>query len=93
MNFFEATTEQKQLAAIGRQMQDYSEDFGKQHGLGHLKDEGLRVLNELSNVGAMLSRYGVTFGTTFADFTEQDLQLIAKFMKNEITNEYLKELK
>ena len=93
MNFFEATTEQKQLAAIGRGMQDYSENFGVEHGLGHLKDEGLRVLNEMSKVGAMLTRYGVTFGTTLKDFSEQDLQLVAKFMKNEINNEYLKGLK
>ena len=92
-NFFETPAAQKQLASIGRKMQDYSEDFGKEHGLKHLKDNGLRVLNELSQVGGMLYRYGVTFGTKFTDFTDEDLQLIARFMKGEFTNEYLKELK
>tara|TARA_B110000977_G_C10666638_1_gene334008 strand:+ start:40 stop:324 length:285 start_codon:yes stop_codon:yes gene_type:complete len=92
-NLFETPQAQKQLATIGRQMQDYSEEFGKVHGLKHLKEGGLRVLNELSQVGGMLYRYGVTFGTKFTDFTDEDLQLIARFMKGEFTNEYLKELK
>ena len=74
-------------------MQDYSEDFGKVNGLGHLKEPGLRILNELSCVGGMLIRYGVTFGTGFKDFTEADMQLIAEFMKGTYTNEYLSELK
>ena len=73
-------------------MQDYSEDFGKVNGLGHLKEPGLRILNELSCVGGMLIRYGVTFGTGFKDFTEADMQLIAEFMKGTYTNEYLSEL-
>ena len=74
-------------------MQDYSEDFGKVNGLGHLKEPGLRILNELSCVGGMLIRYGVTFGTGFKDFTEADMQLIAEFMKGTYSNDYLKELK
>ena len=93
MAYFETTAEQKQLATIGRAMQDYSEDFGKHHGLGHLKDEGMRILNELSQVGGMLIRYGVTFGTTDKNFTEADMQLIAQFMKGTYTNEYLSGLK
>ena len=40
-NLFETPQAQKQLATIGRQMQDYSEDFGKVHGLRHLKEGGL----------------------------------------------------
>ena len=90
---FETSTSHKQLATVGRQMQDYSENFGKEHGLKHLKDNGLRVLNELSQVGGMLYRYGTVFGTQFKDFTDEDLQLIAKFMKGEFTNDYLKEIK
>jgi hypothetical protein len=82
--YFEATKEQKQLATIGRDMMDYSENYGKEFGLGQLKEEGLRVLNELSQVGNMLTRYGATFGTTQKDFTEADMQLISKFMKKEL---------
>ena len=82
--YFEATKEQKQLADIGRAMMDFSENYGVEHGLGHLKDEGLRVLNELSQVGSMLTRYGATFGTTQKDFTEADMALITKFMKKEL---------
>ena len=83
-NYFEATKEQKQLATIGRDMMDFSENYGKEFGLGQLKEEGLRVLNELSQVGNMLTRYGATFGTTQKDFTEADMQLISKFMKKEL---------
>ena len=93
MAYFETTNEQKQLATIGRAMQDYSEDFGKHHGLGHLKDAGMQILNELSQVGGMLIRYGVTFGITAKNFTEADMQLIAQFMKGTYTNEYLSGLK
>ena len=82
--YFEATKEQKQLATIGREMMDFSENYGKEFGLGQLKEEGLRVLNELSQVGNMLTRYGATFGTTQKDFTEADMQLISKFMKKEL---------
>jgi hypothetical protein len=93
MAYFETPQAQKQLAKVGRQMQDYSEDFGKIHGLKQLKEGGLRILNELSQVGGMLIRYGVTFGTVHKDFTDEDLLLVAKFMKGELTNDYLKELK
>ena len=85
-DLFETPAAQKQLASVGRKMQDYSEDFGKIHGLGH-------VLNELSQVGGMLIRYGVTFGTQLKDFTDGDFQLIAEFMKGTYSNDYLKELK
>jgi hypothetical protein len=82
--YFEATKEQKQLATIGRDMMDFSENYGKEFGLGQLKEEGLRVLNELSQVGNMLTRYGATFGTTLKDFTDADMELIGKFMKKEL---------
>ena len=82
--YFEATKEQKQLATIGRDMMDFSENYGKEFGLGQLKEEGLRVLNELSQVGNMLTRYGATFGTTQKDFTDADMTLIAKFLKKEL---------
>ena len=92
-NIFETPTAQKKLAGIGRAMQDYSEDFGKIHGLKQLKEPGLHILNELSQVGGMLIRYGVVFGATMKDFTDRDFQLIAEFMKGTITNEYLSGLK
>ena len=93
MAFFETSTEHKQLTTIGREMQDYSENFGKEHGLKQLKDPGLKILNELSQVGGMLIRYGVTFGTTLKDFTDEDMQLVAAFMKGTYTNEYLSSLR
>ena len=82
--FFEATKEQKQLADIGRAMMDYSENYGKEFSLGQLKEEGLRVLNNLSHVGNLLTHYGAPFGTTQKDFTAEDMQLISKFMKKEL---------
>lgn len=92
-NIFETPQAQKQLASIGRKMQDYSEDFGKIHGLGHLKEPGLRILNELSHVGGMLIRFGTTFGTKHKDFSDEDFQLIAEFTKGSYSNDYLKGLK
>ena len=83
-NFFEATKEQKQLADIGRNMMDFSENYGVDNGLSQLKDEGLRTLNNLSHVGGMLTRYGAPFGTTLKNFTDADMQLISKFMKKEL---------
>lgn len=81
MQFFEATAQQKQLANIGRQMMDFSESYT---GLGKLRDEQLRELNELSHVGNMLTHYGAPFGTNRKDFTDEDLQLIAGFMKGSL---------
>ena len=83
-NYFEATKEQKQLADIGRNMMDFSENYGVDNSLGKLKEEGLRVLNNLSHVGGMLTRYGAPFGTTLKNFTDADMQLISKFMKKEL---------
>ena len=48
---FEATTEEKTLATAGREMMNYSEEYGKLHGLKKVTDNGLRTLNELSHVG------------------------------------------
>ena len=87
MAYFEATTEQKQPARIGREMMDFSENYGKVNGLKAVTDDGLRTLNELSQVGSMLTRYGATFGTTQKDFTEADMALIAKFMQKQVVIE------
>ena len=84
MAYFEATTQQKQLAAIGRDMMDFSEEYGKIHGLKAVTDDGLRTLNELSHVGNMLTNYGATFGTTESNFTDEDKALIVKFMQKKV---------
>jgi hypothetical protein len=80
MAYFEATQEQKQLAAIGREMMDYSENYGKEFGLKAVTDNGLRTLNNLSHIGAALTHFGATFGTTAKDFSEEDRELIVSWM-------------
>ena len=80
----EATPQQKQLAAIGRDMMDFSENYGKEHGLKAVTDNGLRTLNSLSHVGYMLTTVGTTFGSTEANFTDEDKELISKFMQNKV---------
>ena len=82
--FFEATQEQKKLATVGREMMDYSENYGKEFGLRDVTDNGLRVLNNLSHVGNMLTMVGGAWGTTFKDFTQDDLKLISDFMQKKV---------
>ena len=84
MAFFEATQEQKQLATIGRQMMDYSENYGKIHGLKAVTDDGLRTLNNLSHVGNALTHFGAAFGTTAKDFSEEDRELIVQWMQKSV---------
>lgn len=87
MTFFESTAAQKQLAAMGRKMMDFSENYGKEFGLRDVTDEGLRTLNELSHVGNMLTHFGATFGTTIKDFSEADRKLIVDFANDTLTVE------
>ena len=82
--FFEATPREKQLASVGRQMMDFSEEYGKIHGLKAVTDNGLRTLNELSHVGSMLTRFGTIYGPKSADFNDADSALISKFIKKEV---------
>jgi hypothetical protein len=84
MAFFEATQEQKQLATIGRQMMNYSEEYGKINGLKAVTDAGLTTLNNLSHVGAALTHYGATFGTTQKDFSDEDRELIVQWMQGTV---------
>lgn len=84
MYSIEATAEEKKLAQVGRQMMNFSEDYGKTTSLGKLTDNGLRTLNELSHVGGKLTRYGVTFGTTQKDFSQADKTLIQNFINNTV---------
>lgn len=82
--YYEATAQQKELATIGRAMMDFSEEYGKIHGLRNVTDDGLRTLNNLSHVGNMLTQVGGVWGTTMKDFSQEDLDLIARFMKKEV---------
>ena len=84
MQFFEVTEQQKQLARIGDAMMNFSEEYGKTHGLKGVTDEGLRTLNNLSHVGHMLTHFGAPFGTTQKDFTEADQKLIVSFMQKTV---------
>ena len=93
MEFFEATKQQKQLAPSGRKMMDYSEQFGQIHGLGHLKDNGMRILNDLSHIGGKLTRFGAPYGTNQKSFNEYEREIMAKFTAGQLTNEYLVGLK
>tara|TARA_B100000780_G_scaffold249513_1_gene195250 strand:+ start:17 stop:274 length:258 start_codon:yes stop_codon:yes gene_type:complete len=80
MAFFETTTGQKTLATVGRAMMDMSE-YANCKGM---KEEGFKQLNDLSHVGNMLTKVGITFGTKESDFTAEDKDLIARFLKKEI---------
>lgn len=82
--FFEASEKEKQIAAVGREMMDYSENYGKIHGLKMVTDNGLRTLNELSYLGGKMTHFGAPFGTTIKDFSEEELQFIAKWGKKEV---------
>jgi|TARA_B110000977_G_scaffold96171_1_gene126873 signal transduction histidine kinase len=80
LGYFETTTGQKQLADIGRQMMDMSE-YANCKGM---KEEGFKELNDLSHVGNMLTKVGIVFGVKESDFTAEDKDLIARFVKKEI---------
>ena len=78
--FFETTEVENRLAAVGREMMDYSEEYGRYYSLGKLKDHQLKQLNELSHVGNMLTRIGTTFGTSASSFSTEDEALIQGFI-------------
>ena len=83
-SFFEATPQQKQLADIGRAMMDYSENYGREFGLKAVTDDGLRTLNNLSQVGYMLTTVGATFGASYKSFSQEEQKLIVDFMNKEV---------
>jgi hypothetical protein len=84
MTFFEITEQQRELIRIGDAMMNFSEDYGKKHGLKAVTDDGLRTLNNLSQVGHMLTEFGAPYGTTQKDFSEADMELITKFMQKKV---------
>ena len=79
-SIYEVDAKYKQLAAVGRQMMDMSE-YADCKGM---KDEDFKLLNDMSYVGNRLTKLGNTFGPKIEDFTAEDMDLIARFMKKEI---------
>jgi hypothetical protein len=80
-SIYEATPQQKQLANIGREMMNMSE-YADCKGM---KDEDFKLLNDMSHVGNLLTKLGNTFGPKLdKDFTAEDMNLIARFIKKEI---------
>jgi hypothetical protein len=82
--YFEATEQQKKLSDLGRQMMDFSEEYGAKHGLKGVTDDGLRTLNNLSHVGSMLAHFGAPFGTGDKDFSDADRKLISDFVQKKV---------
>ena len=82
--FFESTKEQKQLAALGRDMMDYSENYGKLYGLKMVTDAGLTMLNELSHVGYMLTTVGAAYGASEKSFSAAERKLIVDFSNKKV---------
>ena len=79
---YEATTEQKQLAAIGREMMDFS----KNASMAKLKNEEIRPYNDLSDVGYMLTQVGALFGTKEKSFTPHQTKVIEDWQKYKGSN-------
>jgi len=79
-SIYEVDAQYKELAAVGRQMMDMSE-YANCKGF---KDEDFKLLNDMSHVGNLLTKLGNAFGPTMKSFTQEDMDLIARFMKKEI---------
>jgi methanogenic corrinoid protein MtbC1 len=79
---YEATTEEKQLAAIGREMMDFSENAS----MAKLKNEEIRPYNDLSDVGYMLTQIGALFGTNKASFTAHQTKVMEDWQKYKGSN-------
>jgi hypothetical protein len=79
---YEATTEEKQLAAIGREMMDFSENAS----MAKLKNEEIRPYNDLSDVGFMLTQVGTLFGTRQKSFNAHQTKVIEDWQKYKGSN-------
>ena len=80
-SIYEVSEQHKQLASIGRKMCDMSE-YANCKGM---KEEDFKLLNDMSHVGSMLTKLGNAFGPKLEkDFTAEDMNLIARFVKKEI---------
>jgi len=78
----ETTTDQKQLAEIGREMMDFSENAS----MAKLKNEEIRPYNDLSDVGYMLTQVGTLFGTSEASFTAHQTKVMEDWQKYKGSN-------
>jgi len=79
-SIYEVSAQYKQLADIGRQMSDMSE-YANCKGF---KEEDFKLMNDLSHVGNALTKLGNAFGPRLENFSEEDKDLIARFIKKEI---------
>ena len=80
-SIYEVDAKYKQLAAVGRRMCDMSE-YANCKGM---KDEDFKLLNDMSHIGSLLTKLGNAFGPKLEkDFTAEDMNLIARFVKKEI---------
>ena len=79
-SIYEVNAQFKELATIGRAMMDMSE-YANCKGM---KDEDFKLLNDMSHVGNLLTKLGNAFGPKLSHLTEEDKNLIARFVKKEI---------
>jgi len=80
-SIYEVGAEYKQLAVIGRRMMDMSE-YANCKGM---KEADFKLLNDMSHVGNLLTKLGSTYGPKLdKDFTDEDMDLIARFVKKEV---------
>jgi|TARA_B110000977_G_scaffold733_1_gene1072 hypothetical protein len=68
----ETTTDQKQMATIGREMMDFSENAS----MAGLKDKQIAVFNMLSDLGAKLTQVGGLFGPREENFSESEFEIV-----------------
>ena len=80
-SIYEVDEQHKQLAAVGRSMCDMSENANCKG----MKEQDFKLLNDMSHVGSLLTKIGNAFGPKLEkDFTAEDMNLIARFVKKEI---------
>lgn len=81
---YEATTEEKKLAEIGREMMDFSEKAS----MAKLKNEEIRPYNDLADVGYMLTQVGAgaLFGTKEKSFSAHQIKVIEDWQKYKGSN-------
>ena len=77
----ETTTDQKQMATIGREMMDFSEHAS----MAGLKDKQIAVFN-LSDVGYMLTQVGALFGTRVESLSAHQTKVMEDWEKYKGSN-------
>jgi len=81
---FDPTENQLELARIGRQMMEFSENY---YGLKHVPEQHMNELNQLSSIGDKLTTYGTAWGITAKDLKRPDLELIDDFMHQRLATQ------